>query len=222
MASVKCMDAVDRAIAAATSHAMIVIRGPMFSGKSKTLLSITERARTVYRLRVVFVTYDTDDRSVDATTHDRQCYPDGVVYCKTLHDVDAAAAIDGDTVMVVDEIQFFLMHDGVPDTLRRLDAIRAAARVLVVAGLRYDYRRRPFAGTEALYASAGAEHVYTLSARCTVEQCTSHYEAHHSFRITGGDGGGAFAPHDEYTPMCEHCHFKASAAAAHNKAFNLS
>ena len=116
-----------------------VILGPMFSGKTTTLLS---RAKG----RTQIINHVLDTRTHGVKTHD------GVereaLKCNVL-----PMSIDADTVLI-DEAQFF----------ESLDCVETLAPNVVVAGLSGDYRRKPFG--KILELIPKADKVTFLTAKC--------------------------------------------------------
>jgi len=116
-----------------------VILGPMFSGKTTTLLT---RARG----KTVIINHVLDTRCEGVKTHD------GVeataLKCNAL-----PVSIDADTVLI-DEAQFF----------ESLDCVETLAPNVVVAGLSGDYMRKPFGRILELIPIA--DKVTVLTAKC--------------------------------------------------------
>ena len=96
-----------------------VILGPMFSGKTTTLLS---RAKG----RTVIINHVLDTRCEGVKTHDG--VEASALKCNVL-----PMRVDADTLLV-DEAQFF----------ESLKGIETLAPNVVVAGLSGDYRKQPF------------------------------------------------------------------------------
>lgn len=116
-----------------------VILGPMFSGKTTTLLT-----RAKGRTQIINHTLDT--RTHGVKTHDgdeREALKCNVLPLK----------VDADTVLI-DEAQFF----------ESLDHVETLAPNVVVAGLSGDYRRKPFGRILELIPKA--DKVTLLTAKC--------------------------------------------------------
>ena len=116
-----------------------LILGPMFSGKTTTLLT---RAKG----RTLIVNHAFDTRCEGVKTHDG--VEAAAMKCSVLPEVSGY-----DTVLV-DEAQFFASLDGVEDL----------APNVVVAGLSGDYRRKPFG--KILELLPKADKVTFLTALC--------------------------------------------------------
>ena len=116
-----------------------VILGPMFSGKTTTLLS---RAKG----RTVIINHVLDTRCEGVKTHDG--VEASALKCNVL-----PMRVDADTVLV-DEAQFF----------ESLEGIETLAPNVVVAGLSGDYKREPFGRIIGLIPKA--DKVTFLTAVC--------------------------------------------------------
>ena len=116
-----------------------VILGPMFSGKTTTLLS---RAKG----KTVIINHVLDTRCEGVKTHDGVEAP--ALKCNVL-----PMSVDADTVLV-DEAQFF----------ESLKGIETLAPNVVVAGLSGDYKREPFGRIIGLIPKA--DKVTFLTAVC--------------------------------------------------------
>jgi len=122
-----------------TCKMLEVILGPMFSGKTTTLLS---RARG----KTVIINHVFDTRCKGVKTHDG-------VEASALKSKVIPISVDADTLLV-DEAQFF----------DSLDGVETLAPNVVVAGLSGDYRRQPFGKILGLIPKA--DKVTFLTAVC--------------------------------------------------------
>lgn len=113
--------------------------GPMFSGKTTTLL---RRASG----KTVVINHTLDTRCEGVKTHDGVEAP--ALKCKVI-----PLSVDADTVLI-DEAQFF----------ESLEGVESLAPVVVVAGLSGDYRRQPFGNILSLIPKA--DKVTFLTATC--------------------------------------------------------
>lgn len=116
-----------------------VILGPMFSGKTTTLLA---RAKG----KTLIINHVLDTRCEGVKTHDG--VEAAALKCNVL-----PLSIDADTLLV-DEAQFF----------ESLDYVETLAPNVVVAGLSGDYRRKPFGRILDLIPKA--DKVTILTAKC--------------------------------------------------------
>ena len=116
-----------------------VILGPMFSGKTTTLLT---RARG----KTMVINHVFDTRCVGVKTHDG--VEASALKCNVL-----PLSVDADTVLI-DEAQFF----------DSLEGVESLAPNVVVAGLSGDYRRKPFG--KILELIPKADKVTFLTAVC--------------------------------------------------------
>lgn len=117
-----------------------VILGPMFSGKTTTLLT---RAMG----KTVIINHVLDTRCMGVKTHDG--VEASALKCNVL-----PMKVDADTLLV-DEAQFF----------DSLDGVETLAPNVVVAGLSGDYKREPFGRILGLIPKA--DKVTILTAVCT-------------------------------------------------------
>lgn len=117
-----------------------LILGPMFSGKTTTLLT---RAKG----KTVVINHVFDTRAKGVRTHDG--IESDALKCNVL-----PFSVDADTVLI-DEAQFF----------ESLDGVELLAPNVVVAGLSGDYRREPFGRILELIPKA--DKVTFLTAKCT-------------------------------------------------------
>jgi thymidine kinase len=118
---------------------MELILGPMFSGKTTTLL-------TRVRGRTLIVNHTFDTRCEGVKTHDG--VEAAAMKCSVL------PKVTGYDTVLVDEAQFFTSLEGV----------ESLAPNVVVAGLSGDYRRKPFGKISELIPKA--DKVTFLTALC--------------------------------------------------------
>ncbi len=105
----------------------------------------------------------------------------------------------------VDELQFFA--NDVPTAERVCDALRtlSCGKMIICAGLDYDYARKPFPIMAPMIASANA--VERLHARCSICGRSAQYTARKrsAFATANAEDdpvGGA----EKYEPRCADCH----------------
>lgn len=120
-----------------------LIIGPMYAGKTTTLLSRKQG-------RTLIITHTSDTRAAGVRTHDG-------VHAVAMKCSALPTGLDCDTVLI-DEAQFF----------DSLDGVEHLAPKVVVAGLNGDYRRRPFG--KILDLIPIADKVTFQTARCKCGQ----------------------------------------------------
>jgi thymidine kinase len=187
---------------------LLLFCGPMFSGKTETLLRLAEDAATSGR-RVTVLKPSIDFRN-----------PGEVVsHAGTRHravEVSSAseisAAVIGADVVAADEVQFF--DDAAIETLCHLARLGTP---VIAAGLDFDYRAIPFRAIETL--KMAASQVQTLKGVCS--SCGK--EATLTQRLVQGlpadpNGptvlvGGA----ETYQPRCADCYLRERQVASESK-----
>lgn len=137
-----------------------ILLGPMFAGKSSTLLSLVSRHAAIGN-PVLVIKHATDRRyenSEDAVvTHDKR----RAVCCsvETLEAPELWKTLEGCQVVIVDEAQFF--RGLVPFAKRVVDEL---GKNLYLVGLDGDFHREPFG--EILTCIPLADRVQKLTAFC--------------------------------------------------------
>ena len=132
-----------------------VIFGPMFSGKTSEMLTRIRRYEAAKYLCTV-IKYESDTRyhNSDVATHDLQTHK--AISTKNLADVKNQV-IQSD-VIGIDEGQFYL------DIVDFCDEMVNMGKIIIVAALDGDYKRRPF--NRILELIPKAENVVKKSAVC--------------------------------------------------------
>jgi thymidine kinase len=134
-----------------------VICGPMFSGKSEELI------RRVTRSRIARIPVQTFKPVVDTRFADRQVVSHSAMRVEAIpvpDSQDLLRAVDEATVVVgVDEAQFFDLG-----LVEACEALAAAGKQVIVAGLDLDFLRRPFEPIPTLCGRA--EYVTKMLAVC--------------------------------------------------------
>jgi thymidine kinase len=134
-----------------------VICGPMFSGKSEELI------RRVTRSRIARIPVQTFKPVVDTRFADRQVVSHSAMRVEAIpvpDSRDLLRAVDEATVVVgVDEAQFFDLG-----LVEACEALAAAGKQVIVAGLDLDFLRRPFEPIPTLCGRA--EYVTKMLAVC--------------------------------------------------------
>lgn len=165
----------------------------MFSGKSEELIRRTTRSR-IARLGVQVFKPAIDNR------YDRRqvvSHSDMRVEAQPVRDASAMLALtkDSTTVVGVDEGQFF--DEGLVDVC---DALAAAGKQVIVAGLDLDFLRRPFEPIPTLCARA--EYVTKMLAVC--HRCGG--PGLYTQRIVQSDDLVVLGAEDAYEARCRQCY----------------
>ena len=171
-----------------------LILGPMFAGKSSELM---RRARR-YALassRVLMVKYHKDTRYSEncVSSHDRVIME--AVSCADLMGL-LETVVDYD-VIGIDEGQFF------PDLLEFCDKAADMGKIVIVAALDADFKRRPFGRVCELVPMA--ESVVKLTAVCGICKCA---EASFTKRLGNEKAVEIIGGADMYKPCCRACYNK--------------
>ncbi|MBM5789806.1 thymidine kinase [Candidatus Parcubacteria bacterium] len=173
------------------SPGLVVITGPMFSGKSTELI----RRLTIANIAKLPVVVYKPAR--DTRTATQICSRDGCCIAATTvaHPRDMLPLSADARVVGIDEAHFF--EDGLPEVAMTL---ARAGKQVIVAGLNLDFQERPFACIPALLALA--EEIVQMHALCTA--C---YErpATRSQRLAGGMEQYQVGD-SEYAPRCLVCY----------------
>lgn len=158
---------------------LVVITGPMFSGKSEITLRELRRAQVAKR-RVLLLRPALDDRTEPETVRARS----GVSFPARVaaDSAEVFAHGRGFDVVAIEEAQFF--DPGLPGVVDRL----ARSRTVIVNGLNQDFAGRPFGPMPEILALA--DRVIVLSAICSL--CGA--EATKSQRLIGGQPARASDP----------------------------
>ena len=173
-----------------------VITGPMFSGKTRTLLYLVKRAVMFGHGRALLLYPETDTRhpgqSHDGETAsvEKRVIPNRATGWSEVFDRQSEAYYD---LVAVDEGQF--LRPAVAEILLEL----AVAKRVVVAGLDLDFAGRAFAPMDRLLAAA--DRVDKLTAVCIA--CGA--DATHSRRLTNERAKVVVGAHDTYEARCRAC-----------------
>jgi thymidine kinase len=168
--------------------------GPMFAGKSSTILGIIHRNNVIHR-NTLCITSALDTRySSEAaiTSHNRISHP--AIATSTLMPILTEKAFHDASSVIIEEAQFF--PDLVPFVLTAVDKHK---KDVVCVGLDGDSNRRPFG--RILDLIPFADKVQKLTALCT--QCRDGTAAIFTHRKEGvATGQVAVGGEDKYEPMC--------------------
>lgn len=169
---------------------IVVILGPMFSGKSTGMMSRVRRYGFAQKSTVV-IKYKKDMRydETGASTHDKiKCE---AVPASTMEEVDPL--VSQYDVVGVDEGQFF------PDLAPYCSKWADAGKVVIVAGLDSTYQRKPFGSMLELIPLA--EEVTKLTAVCI--KCGR--EASFTHRTSTETAVEVIGGSESYEPLCRSC-----------------
>ena len=173
--------------------------GPMFAGKSTTLIREKEEAIKKGE-KVAAFKHAWDDRysKTAITTHNNES--SSAVATKNPTDI-LKEGMEAD-VVIIDEAQFYD-----PNLVRVIAKLRAAGKRVVVGGLDQDFKREGFGIMPELMAQATT--VTKLTATCTVCGCK---RATLTQRLVNGNPAEYTDPvvmvgaEEMYEPRCPKCH----------------
>lgn len=169
---------------------LIVITGPMFSGKSTELI----RRLTIAKIAKLPVAVFKPSR--DTRTSTEICSRDGSCISATIveHPREIFERSQTARVVGIDEAHFF--EEGLPEVSMRL---ARSGKLVIVSGLNLDFQERPFACIPVLLALA--DEIVQVRALCTA--CNER-SATRSQRLVGGQE--RYEVGDcEYAPRCLTC-----------------
>ena len=143
---------------------ILVITGPMFSGKTTELIRHLERAIYAKKKGAIFKpSLDKRYSKSDVVSHNGLRYP-AIVVPNTIDGVlniyEKAKELKLD-VICIDEAQFFPI-----ELIDMVDRLADEEKIVIVAGLNLDFRGEPFETMKELIARA--DDVIHLKAVCTV------------------------------------------------------
>ena len=172
------------------SPGLVVITGPMFSGKSTELI----RRLTIAKIAKLPVQVFKPLR--DTRTETQICSRDGC--CINATNVESPMEIldlaESARVVGIDEAHFF--DAGLPDVVMQL---ARSGKQVIISGLNLDFQERPFPGIPELLALADEiVQVYALCTACNERRATR------SQRLVGGEERYQVGD-SEYAPRCLTC-----------------
>ncbi len=169
-----------------------VVCGPMFSGKTKTLIRVINEYKLANKSVLVFKP-KLDDRygSIEVVSHDKERVP-AVEVIEPKEIIDYILSAD---VIAIDEIQFF--DDSI---VRVCEIIAEKGKTCILSGLDLDYRGRPFGPMPKVLAIA--DEIIKLNSVCNF--CSGH--ARFSFRISAESETVVLGEKDKYVPLCRLCY----------------
>jgi thymidine kinase len=169
-----------------------VICGPMFSGKTKGLISaITAYQDKGKKVLVFKPKMDARYSENSIMSHDKvEIQATNVVQPKEILDLFHHA-----DVVAIDEVQFFD-----PSIVKVCNIIADQGKSLILAGLDLDFQGNPFGCMPELMSMA--DDVVKLSSVCTF--CSG--KARFSHRISKDRGVVVLGEKDKYVPLCRSCY----------------
>jgi thymidine kinase len=178
---------------------LILITGPMWSGKTTELLRLFDR-KTRASLKCLLVKHGIDNRYGEhlVSTHTNIEGYIQALSCESVSDIFTKVTVTDYNSVFIDEIQFFV------DKPKCLEILKLGVDV-VVAGLNGDWKQEMFPEMDKLFACANA--IRFLTAICGV--CKKNEACYTSKLLkvrtnSQIDVGGA----DKYVPTCLYCKLK--------------
>lgn len=173
-----------------------VICGPMFSGKTKTLISVIKSYAAADKEVFVFKP-KLDDRYAEdeVVSHDKDSFK-ALNIKKPIEILDYYLNAD---VIAIDEVQFF--DESIVDVCQK---IAQSGKEVIVSGLDLDYKAQPFGSMPKILAVA--DEIIKLNSVCTF--CSGH--ARFSHRISTESDIVVLGEKDKYVPLCRSCYYELS------------
>jgi len=169
-----------------------VICGPMFSGKTKTLINVISEHTKAGKTVVVFKPKLDDRYAEDAiVSHDK----DEAEAYSVERPAEILDLFHRADVVAIDEAQFF--DESIVDVC---NIIANHGKSVIVAGLDMDYKARSFGSMPELLSIA--DEIIKLNSVCTF--CSGR--ARFSHRITKHEGVVVLGEKDKYVPLCRSCY----------------
>ncbi len=173
-----------------------VICGPMFSGKTKTLINVINAYKDTGKKTFVFKPKFDDRYSEDKViSHDKDAIQAFNIK-KPTEILDYYLNAD---VIAIDEVQFF--DSSIVEICQK---IAQKGKIVIVSGLDLDYKARPFGPMPELLAIA--DEIIKLNSICTF--CSGH--ARFSHRISTESETVVLGEKDKYVPLCRPCYAEMS------------
>ena len=169
-----------------------VVCGPMFSGKTKTLINLIG-GYVKDKKKVVVFKPKLDDRYAEESivSHDK----DEALAYSVNRPVEILDLFHRADVVAIDEVQFFD-----ESIIEVCETIADFGKTVVVAGLDLDYLGRPFGPMPQLMSVA--DEIIKLNSVCTF--CSGR--ARFSHRISKDQGIVVLGEKDKYVPLCRSCY----------------
>ena len=171
---------------------LVLILGPMFSGKSTRLIEII-RKYTYKAKKTIMIKYFADKRyseKSEVVTHDLIKYDS--MDCKNLG--DSFEILKNYDVIGIDEGQFF------PDLVDICEKLVLLKKIVIIAALNGDFRMEPFPVISKSISKA--DKIKLLKAYCF----NCHKDAKFSLRIVQSNETVLIGAGEAYKPACRECH----------------
>ena len=169
-----------------------MICGPMFSGKTTTLIKAINDVKNEGKSVFVFKPR-IDDRYAEKSvvSHDK-VHVEAFAVSNSVEILDYHLNAD---VIAIDEVQFF--DDRIVEVIEK---IANDGKSVITAGLDMDYLGRPFGAIPTLLTIA--DEITKLNSVCTF--CSGR--ARFSHRISQDNGVVVLGEKDKYVPLCRACY----------------
>jgi thymidine kinase len=169
-----------------------VVCGPMFSGKTKTLIRVINEYKTVGKKVFVFKPKIDDRYAEDSiVSHDK----DETSAFNVIRPIEILDYHLNADVIAIDEVQFF--DDSIIEVCNTLTE---NGKTVICAGLDLDYRGLPFGPMPKILAIA--DEIIKLNSVCTF--CSG--PARISHRITQEKEQVVLGEKEKYVPLCRSCY----------------
>ena len=171
---------------------IVLILGPMFSGKSTRLIEVI-RKYTYKAKKTIMVKYFEDKRyseKSEVVTHDLIKYDS--IDCKNLG--DSFEILKNYDVIGIDEGQFF------PDLVEICEKLVLLKKIIIIAALNGNFRMEPFPVISRIISKA--DKIKLLKAYCF----NCHKDAKFSLRIVQSNETVLIGAGEAYKPACRECH----------------
>ena len=166
--------------------------GPMFSGKTTSLLGY-ERRFNIAKKRYITIKWSNDKRYISdkVVSHDGVTNVGQVVQVEKLADVDESIVASVDAVLI-DEGQFFA---DLAEWCKRL----TSTHHIVIAGLSGDFKQQPFQPiSEVISIADNIVHLKSICSKCS-------HDAAFSARLCPDQSKTLIGSSDMYEPRCGSC-----------------
>lgn len=169
-----------------------LICGPMFSGKTTSLINAVQEERKKGKSVFVFKPKLDDRYAEEAVVSHDKSETDAYPVKKSVEILDYYMNAD---VIAIDEVQFF--DEQIVDVCEKM---ANEGKNVIVAGLDMDYLGRPFGAIPRLMVVA--DEIKKLNSVCTF--CSG--KARYSHRISEDNGVVVLGEKDKYVPLCRSCY----------------
>lgn len=169
-----------------------LICGPMFSGKTTSLINAVQEERKKGKSVFVFKPKLDDRYAEEAVVSHDKSETDAYPVNKSVEILDYYMNAD---VIAIDEVQFF--DEQIVDVCEKM---ANEGKNVIVAGLDMDYLGRPFGAIPRLMVVA--DEIKKLNSVCTF--CSG--KARYSHRISEDNGVVVLGEKDKYVPLCRSCY----------------